>query len=267
MTSADSLGLSETQSGLWRRVIAFWLDAFVVTLLCLLAAAITGLVVPFDESYGFGAAAMWMIPAFFLWFCGPAVLPNTPGKYLLGIRVMDQRTGGKPRIRQCLTRSLTIGLWPIEAALVAFSASKRRLGDRWAGTLVALSHGNSGVNRLMQVAGATALLLVVTYLLFPLAMANLSSFGAVQQYVTQTSMRIPSSQAEIHLARHPRCYGGRDTRATLVVDGTAADQPVAVTFMLESSNGEWRVISHSVTLDPREAQCKGLTTMHSSSGT
>lgn len=81
---------------------------------------------------GFGLALAAMVYL----YLGCALLRNTSGRRLMGIRVVDRATGGRPNKGQALQRSLTVGLWPVEAALVLFSRTGRRLGDRWADTEV-----------------------------------------------------------------------------------------------------------------------------------
>jgi uncharacterized RDD family membrane protein YckC len=97
-----------------------------------------GLVIPLDTSPGavttFGLP--FVLAALAYLYIGYVLLPNSYGRYVMGIRVVDAVTGKRPRIGQGLKRAFTTGLWPVEAALIAFSETGQRLGDRWAKTLV-----------------------------------------------------------------------------------------------------------------------------------
>lgn len=69
-------------------------------------------------------------------FCGPAFLPNTIGRFVAGVKVVDSESGHKVSWEKAFVRMLTLGLWPVEMLMIAFSKTKRRLGDRLAKTEV-----------------------------------------------------------------------------------------------------------------------------------
>lgn len=126
------------RAGLIRRVLALYIDAFVAIVPTLLLGFLPNLFVPLDRTQNW--SILWVGPLVLLAlvyiFIGYAILPNSYGRYVLGTRVIDEANPARPTVGQACLRALTSGLWPIEALLIAFSKSKQRLGDRWAGTVV-----------------------------------------------------------------------------------------------------------------------------------
>jgi uncharacterized RDD family membrane protein YckC len=61
----------------------------------------------------------------------------SPGRFFLGIAVRDSSDPGQcPGILRLTLRNLFIAIWPVEFFVLAFSRQKRRLGDRFARTVV-----------------------------------------------------------------------------------------------------------------------------------
>jgi uncharacterized RDD family membrane protein YckC len=125
--------------GLFRRALALLVDSFTTVTLALLILFLPGLFVPFDRSLNWAVLLLFpLVLAFGAYtFIGYVYLPNTYGRYLMGIRVLDERSGGRPSLSQALRRGLAAGFWPLEAALVALNERNKRLGDLWAHTVVA----------------------------------------------------------------------------------------------------------------------------------
>jgi uncharacterized RDD family membrane protein YckC len=126
------------RAGLRRRAAAWIIDLVVAVSPAVLFSLLPGVFIPLDRflSGSILLALPLAFAALVYVFVGYVFLPNTYGRYVLGIRVTDAETGERPQVGQGLRRALTTGLWPVEAMLVAFSNSKQRLGDRWAGTAV-----------------------------------------------------------------------------------------------------------------------------------
>lgn len=101
--------------------------------------------------YGLAALAvivLWFALAALAWILLPARRGFSPGKWLLGLRVVDD-AGGLPGTRRMALRQLTLIadafpwlLFGLLGAIVAgIDPQRRRLGDRAAGTrVVRLSH-------------------------------------------------------------------------------------------------------------------------------
>jgi len=124
------------KAGLLRRGAAFMVDIWVATVPAMAVLWLPGVWIPMDRgaSWVFVPGVLLVLAAFAYIYLGCALLPNSYGRWLMGIRVVDAASGGRPRRAQALKRSLTTGLWPVEAALILFSRSGRRLGDHWART-------------------------------------------------------------------------------------------------------------------------------------
>ena len=65
------------------------------------------------------------------------------GKFLLGITIVDFRTGKKANIWQRLLRQLTLPIIAAEMIVVISTKDKRRLGDYWAKTDLKVVGDNS----------------------------------------------------------------------------------------------------------------------------
>jgi uncharacterized RDD family membrane protein YckC len=76
-----------------------------------------------------------MICAFLYLLAGEALLPNTLGRWVLGVRVVDKEAH-RPSFRQAVIRTLSLGIWPIEFLRMLFDPRARRYGDRAADTVV-----------------------------------------------------------------------------------------------------------------------------------
>jgi uncharacterized RDD family membrane protein YckC len=116
---------------------------------CTLAAAVAlvvylkhpGLVAPQDRPWFFATAMLeWHVLYFVLFEAFTS--GRTPGKVLVGIGVIDSRTGARPRPLQLLGRNLLriIDILPLHylaaAVFIATSPRRQRLGDRVFSTTV-----------------------------------------------------------------------------------------------------------------------------------
>jgi len=62
-----------------------------------------------------------------------AIKGQSIAKRLLGLQIVDRKTGQPAKEFQCFLRNMTIPAWPVEAIVVLFSPA-RRIGDLIAGT-------------------------------------------------------------------------------------------------------------------------------------
>jgi uncharacterized RDD family membrane protein YckC len=117
---------------IWRRGIAHVVDGFLPVVVALLIAAAAG-----DDSGGI-FFALWAGLTLFQFLILQGLTGWTPGKWLTGIRVVDER-GGPPGIVRAVKRSVPLLFeWTTLIALVAIWRDPygQRIGDRWAGTYV-----------------------------------------------------------------------------------------------------------------------------------
>ena len=126
------------RAGLLPRLAAFIIDLSVAAVPAMLISFLPGVFFPLDTYLW--TSMVLMVPAVVVSlayiFFGYAALPNTYGRYVVGVRVRSAATGTQPSYGQAFARALTVGLWPIEGLLLLFSESKQRLGDHLAGTVV-----------------------------------------------------------------------------------------------------------------------------------
>jgi uncharacterized RDD family membrane protein YckC len=133
-------------AGFWRRLGAWLLDivlawsAFVCVLL--VWSGVTGHAEPWDEPATTPVIGATALGVFILGRCLDAWLQGTPGKFLMGCRVIDARSGRNMRCRQSLWRGLAMLLAALPAGLgifrIGWNLRKQGLHDRLAGSLVIL---------------------------------------------------------------------------------------------------------------------------------
>lgn len=82
------------------------------------------------------------ILVFVIYFCKDILNGKSPAKRLLGLQVVDLKTGQPASKLQTIIRNITIPLWPLEVLCTLFSKN-RRIGDLLAGTKVKTSNKES----------------------------------------------------------------------------------------------------------------------------
>lgn len=145
--AAQDTDNSERFVGFWRRAFAAYIDflliALVVSPMSYLAYGPIG-----DPGDGVFRGALDVV----ILVVGPAAIvlawwyfrQTTPGKMLVGARVVDAETGKPPTFKQCLIR---LGAYPLSALplmlgffWIAFNVRKQGWHDRLAGTVVRPAH-------------------------------------------------------------------------------------------------------------------------------
>ncbi|HUP09342.1 MAG TPA: RDD family protein [Caldimonas sp.] len=130
--------------GFWPRVVAAIVDTILV--LCIAVPLVVWLYgwdeIMFGTGEGFRPtrfAIDWLMPAaatLLFWYFRSA----TPGKLLIGARIVDAKTGGKPTTAQLVVRYLGYFVSTIPFCLgllwVAFDARKQGFHDKLARTVV-----------------------------------------------------------------------------------------------------------------------------------
>jgi uncharacterized RDD family membrane protein YckC len=98
---------------------------------------------------------------FALYFCKDSFKGRSLGKHITRLQVLDNATGQVATPLQCLVRNLFCAIWPIEV-IVTLINPERRIGDRVAGTRVALYDPNH-VPQPPLAMGKILLALLITY--------------------------------------------------------------------------------------------------------
>lgn len=122
--------------GVCKRGVAFFIDLTTATLVGLVVFALLGLLSPLDGEEAPVGLYLALVVFAVVFFAAPALFSNSLGKFMLKIRILGEGADHKPTARQCLLRGVLQGLWPVEALVILFSKTKRRLGDRLANTEV-----------------------------------------------------------------------------------------------------------------------------------
>ena len=78
------------------------------------------------------------ILVFIIYFCKDILNGKSPAKRLLGLQVIDLKTGQPASKIKTIIRNITIPLFPLEVLYTLFSKN-RRIGDLLAGTKVEIS--------------------------------------------------------------------------------------------------------------------------------
>jgi len=133
-------------AGFWRRCGALLLD-FTIVIAVLAAILLTwGHITHYRQAWSAPITPATVTGLFtllfFLRLWLDVNLQGTPGKLLLGCRIVDARTGGRISYRQALVRGLGMLLAALPAGLgllrVGWNRNKQGLHDTLAGTLVML---------------------------------------------------------------------------------------------------------------------------------
>ena len=78
------------------------------------------------------------ILAFIIYFSKDILNGKSPAKRLLGLQVIDLKTGQPASKLQTIIRNITVPIWPLEVLYILFSKN-RRIGDLLAGTKLGIS--------------------------------------------------------------------------------------------------------------------------------
>jgi uncharacterized RDD family membrane protein YckC len=217
-------------AGILRRGCAFLADLFLLVGALFTALGAVSFVSPLDSPIGSGVLMVLGFGGLALFFASPAV-GISPGRALMGIRVVDRVSGERPSLAQAGTRSLTLGLWPIEIVVASASRDGRRLGDRLART-IAIRDGSRPV-RLGAAAAACIGVMVLGIGSFYVAMSNLASLDAARGF-----WEVEGDGAS--LGWSARCFSSSSGSAVLVVPLSRAGGD-GVRFEARRRDGAWLV--------------------------
>lgn len=135
-------GVAVVYGGFWRRFLAFWIDVILISLLLLPVLSMLGVSDQLLRTGQMGVKdqIIWNFPAIIAGALFIYYRQATPGKMLLGLRVVDAKTLGNPSFAQALGRQLAYLLSSIVLMLgfiwIAFDGRKQGWHDKLAGTVV-----------------------------------------------------------------------------------------------------------------------------------
>ncbi|NVK39001.1 MAG: RDD family protein [Gammaproteobacteria bacterium] len=245
-----------------RRIAALLVDSWwfglLTTLIVFWAIEVSAL--SLDDLYLSSSYSLFTVApllSFFIFMCKDAYQGMSPGKRLLGIRVLNKNL--EPVTPwQTLVRNLTLPFWPLDFLAMILSSKKRRLGDYLANTQVVRDTQINSEQRLI-VAG----LMVAFYMFTPNLPALSVSPDAMLQW---PQMMIKRSGAYEYAEQQVRVHSGIEQFIGVIQDievggnsqinmvnqhghaqfelnviGEKDSLPVFVT--LDRENGQWQLVS------------------------
>lgn len=245
-----------------RRIAALLIDSWWFGLLSMLIVfgAAESLAFSWDDvflSSSFSFFTLGPIISFCIFMCKDAYQGMSPGKRLLGIRVVNMHQQAIPAW-QTIMRNVTLPFWPLDFLAMVLNSNKRRLGDLIASTQVIRDPQISSQQRL-SIAG----ILVVFYLFTP----NLPALSVTPDAMHQwPQMMIKRSEAYQFAEQQVRSHSGIEQFIGFIQDievgsnsqinmvnqqghaqfelnviGEKDSLPVFVT--LDRENGQWQLTS------------------------
>jgi len=130
--------LSIEKAGLMRRAVALYIDTFIITMLFFIPMykGITQFATDMDFSGAFNYSIVYSILGLVIMTIKDCFKGTSPGKWMLGIKVVDVESGEAPSVLKTIVRNLFLIIWPVEFFALLFSKDKRRFGDKIANTTV-----------------------------------------------------------------------------------------------------------------------------------
>lgn len=143
--------LSIERAGLVRRAVAFYIDAFIVTMLVFIPMyrSITQIETNADFISAVNNSILYSIIALVILAIKDCFKGTSLGKWMLGIRVVDVESGKIPSVSKSIVRNIFIVIWPVEFFALLFSKDKRRIGDKIANTIVVRERNKSSIKRVL----------------------------------------------------------------------------------------------------------------------
>jgi len=136
---AEQINPTYTTSGITKRIIAFVIDFFVITFTfaaIMLVGITVGLI---DENDLNELNSFWFLRILIIisYFVKDSFKGISFGKWIMGIMIRDDsEQESVPSFLILFIRNLYLILLPIELVVLIFSKNKKRLGDKYSGTIV-----------------------------------------------------------------------------------------------------------------------------------
>ncbi len=124
----------------WYRIISMLLDHFIMCLIVIpLGILILGSGILMEDYINRTIAISLIFTPMFLYLNKDFLNAKSPAKRILGLQVIDRKTGTPASEIQCFIRNLTICVaWPLEV-IISFFSPERRIGDLIANTRITTS--------------------------------------------------------------------------------------------------------------------------------
>lgn len=242
--------------GFWQRAIAAVIDAALIYLLVLLLARwLHKEVGDFDG----GAVLHWLSAG--VTILGWVVLGASPGKWLVGAKVVNVKTGAKIGFLRAVLRyvAYSVSVLPMGLGIVWVAFDKRHQGwhDKIAGTVVVAKNGKSAW------AGAPLFAAVLSiFLVLPVAGFVFLAIGGTAQF-TSHQVATHALQHNPVLEKHlgsdftwkagPMVWGVHTASYTFDAQGTKGNG--TITIELDNIQGNWHITRAQMLMAGGEVVC------------
>jgi uncharacterized RDD family membrane protein YckC len=233
-----------------RRIVAFFIDHFILTFL-MVSVFFIALSPDFmnekNPSKVMTTMLFSMIPGFILYFAKDSFKGSSVGKWIMGIMVRDENNQNEtPSFGRLFSRNLFIVIWPIEFIVLAANDQKKRLGDRVAKTVVVKNPNKPTLLlRISALIGVGVLFFVFIYFIVGSTIKNSDAYKVAiseieknEQIITETGGikgygMMPTGNINIS-------NGQGQAQLKIRVLGNTKDLNVSV-YLEKESNGQWEL--------------------------
>lgn len=234
-----------------RRIVAFFIDHFILTFL-IVAISFMSLGTGFLDENSTRTLMSKLLPViaigFFLYFAKDSIKGMSPGKWIMGIRVRDEKNPNEiPSVGKLFIRNLLLIVWPIEFIALVSSLDKKRLGDKIAKTSVFKYQNKlNAVPRVLALCGFGIGYLVFFFVFIFAAMKSSDAYKTAIHEIEQNQELIkevggikeyglfPTGGISIHNG-----YGEANWKIKVI--GNDKDLNVE-TFLTKEPNESWKLI-------------------------
>lgn len=238
------------KSSIKRRVVAFFIDHFVLTFL-IVAIAFIALGPDFmnENNAGEIIIKMWfvMLLGFILYCAKDSIGGISPGKWIMGIMVRDETHPNEiPSFKRLFLRNLYIIIWPVEVIVLAINDECKRLGDQSAKTLV-LKNPNkpNPLPRTLAIIGVGITFFIFVFVMVSSAMKNSDAYKVATKEIEQNQEIIDETGGIIGYGMLPTgninmVDGHGQAKLEIKVLGNKKDMNVNV-YLMKKPNAEWEI--------------------------
>ncbi|MCH7479396.1 MAG: RDD family protein [SAR324 cluster bacterium] len=205
----------------------------------------------------FGVAPLWGVGLVGLLLAKDTLAGMSMGKWFTGIAVRRaEEPGSVPALARLLLRNVLLLLLPVEGVLVFTDGHGRRLGDRWAGTVVvALPRPAPPLRRLTVLAILFLGVLLASFLLTPWNMRRSAAYQegyrlAAGDPALAAAVGVPAvvgTSPDFALNLTPE---GGTARLVFDIEGPLGEGETEVVLNLDRSASRWERVSVRVLGEP-----------------
>lgn len=247
----ENLEKNHVLSSRKRRIAALLIDHYIMVFL-MVASVFLSLGTDFMDRTDFSDLISRMLPAlligFFLYFAKDSIKGSSPGKWIMGIMVRDEKNPMEtPSFGRLFVRNLFLIIWPVEGVVLVSGQDKKRLGDRTSGSIV-VKNPNKGtlLPRILTLAGIGMAYVAFIFFFVAGAMKNSDAYRVAIHEIEQNESilsetggikgygMIPTGNVSI-------TNGNGQARLNIKVLGKTKDINVHA-YLTKASEGEWKLI-------------------------